>query len=57
MTLFIAKPIGGELVITNESLESKFFPIEKAKEMISKNNRKRLEACLELIGKPIYMES
>lgn len=57
MTLFLAKQIGGEPIITNESLETKFIPLEEAKKMISKNNRKRLEACLGLIGEPIYMES
>ena len=57
MTLFIAKPIGGEPIVTDESLETRFVPVYEAKEMISKNSRIRLEACLELTGEPIYMET
>ncbi len=47
-TLFLAKPIGGELTITNESLDSGFFPIEEALKMVEwKDFRQRIEYCLK----------
>lgn len=46
-TLFLAKPIGGELIQTSESLESGFFPIEEALRKVEwKDFRQRIEYCL-----------
>ena len=47
-TLFLAKPIGGDLTITPESLDSGFFPIEEALGMVEwKDFRQRIEYCLK----------
>ena len=55
-TLFLATPIGGELTTSAESLEVKFFPIEKALEMVTwKNFRQRIEHCLDDKLHPFYM--
>ena len=46
-TLFLARYIGGVPQPTNESLESGFFPIDQALEMVTfMNFRERIEACL-----------
>ncbi|RED66148.1 NUDIX hydrolase [Cohnella lupini] len=46
-TLFLARPIGGELIQTSESLDSGFFPIEEALQKVEwKNFRQRIELCL-----------
>lgn len=56
-TLFLARPIGGELIQTTESLDSGFFPIEKALEMVSwKDFRKRIEYCLRTEEQPFCVE-
>jgi 8-oxo-dGTP pyrophosphatase MutT (NUDIX family) len=56
-TLFFAKPIGGKPTITNESLETGFFPIDVALKMVTwKNFRKVIENCLKTKGKPFYVE-
>lgn len=56
-TLFLAKPIGGHLRTSSESLEVGFFPIEQALEMISiKNFRQRIEYCLDRKKQPFYVE-
>lgn len=56
-TLFLAKPIGGELTTTPESLEVGFFPIEQALEMVTfKNFRKRIELCLDDDAQPFLIE-
>lgn len=47
-TLFLGKPIGGELIVTEESLESGFFPVEEALEMVTwKDFRDRIRYCLD----------
>ena len=47
-TLFLARQIGGEPVTTNESLETGFFSIEEALEMVTfMNFRQRIETCLK----------
>jgi ADP-ribose pyrophosphatase YjhB (NUDIX family) len=56
-TLFLGRPIGGELITTPESLEVGFFPVEKALEMVTwKNFRKRIEYCLNEKFHPFYVE-
>ncbi|SES63296.1 ADP-ribose pyrophosphatase YjhB, NUDIX family [Oceanobacillus limi] len=56
-TLFLAKPIGGELTTTPESLEVGFYPIEKALEMVTVGNfRERIEYCLDERTHPFYVD-
>ena len=47
-TLFLARQIGGEPVTTSESVETGFFPIEEALEIVTfMNFRQRIETCLK----------
>lgn len=56
-TLFLAKPIGGELIQTEESLDSGFFPISKALDKVTwKDFRKRIEYCLKPETQPFCVE-
>lgn len=56
-TLFLGKPIGGELTTSPESLEVGFFPIEIALEMVTwKNFRQRIEYCLNEKLHPFCIE-
>lgn len=56
-TLFLAKPIGGVLTTSSESLEVGFYPIEKALEMVTwKNFTQRIEYCLDNELHPFYIE-
>jgi 8-oxo-dGTP diphosphatase len=56
-TLFLAKPVGGKPTVTDESLETGFFPIEEALKMVTwKNFRKRIESCLNPLNEPFYVE-
>ncbi|WP_317618464.1 NUDIX hydrolase [Paenibacillus sp. PL91] len=56
-TLFLARPIGGELTTFPEFLEVGFFPIEKALEMVTwRNFRQRIEFCLNKEHHPFYVE-
>jgi 8-oxo-dGTP diphosphatase len=56
-TLFLAKPVGGELIQTPESLESGFFPMEEALEKVTwKDFRKRIEYCLKTETQPFCIE-
>lgn len=56
-TLFLARYTGGTPVATNESLETRFFPIDQALKMVTwKNFRERIEACLRPKGEPVYVE-
>ncbi|CAM3127143.1 NUDIX hydrolase [Paenibacillus sediminis] len=56
-TLFIAKPIGGELIQSSESLDSGFFPIEEALNKVEwKDFRKRIEYCLRPEIQPFCIE-
>jgi ADP-ribose pyrophosphatase YjhB (NUDIX family) len=56
-TLFLAKPIGGELTITDESLEVGFFPIEEALRKVEwKDFRQRIEYCLKPELQPFCVE-
>ncbi|MDR7076893.1 ADP-ribose pyrophosphatase YjhB (NUDIX family) [Neobacillus niacini] len=55
-TLFLGKPIGGELTTSPESLEVGFFPLEEALEMVTWNNfRQRIEYCLDEKHQPFYI--
>ncbi|WP_277585151.1 NUDIX hydrolase [Psychrobacillus antarcticus] len=55
-TLFLAKPIGGKLSTSPESLEVGFFPIEQALKMITIDNfRQRIEYCLDSTKQPFYV--
>jgi 8-oxo-dGTP diphosphatase len=56
-TLFLARPVGGELTTSPESLEVGFFPIEQALEMVTfLNFRQRIENCLDEEMQPFYIE-
>lgn len=56
-TLFLAKPTGGRLTTSPESLEIGFFPIEQALKMITiENFRQRIEYCLDSRKHPFYVE-
>jgi 8-oxo-dGTP diphosphatase len=56
-TLFLGKPIGGQLTITNESLETRYFSIEDGLSMVTwKNFRQRIEYCLRTDSQPFYIE-
>jgi len=56
-TLFLAKPIGGVLTTSSESLEVGFYPIEKALEMVTwKNFTQRIEYYLDNELHPFYIE-
>jgi ADP-ribose pyrophosphatase YjhB (NUDIX family) len=56
-TLFLAKPIGGKLTTSQESLEVGFFPIEQALEMVTVGNfRQRIEYCLDKDTHPFYID-
>jgi 8-oxo-dGTP diphosphatase len=55
-TLFLGKPIGGELTTSPESLEVGFFTLEEALEMVTWNNfRQRIEYCLDENMHPFYV--
>jgi 8-oxo-dGTP diphosphatase len=56
-TLFLAKPIGGKLTTSSESLEVGFFPLEEGLEMVEWGNfRQRIEHCLDESAHPFYIE-
>ncbi|MBE7684083.1 hypothetical protein GUA98_27035 [Paenibacillus sp. P13VS] len=56
-TLFLAKPIGGQLTVSNESLETKYFSVEEALRLVTwKNFRQRIEYCLRPDMQPFYIE-
>ena len=56
-TLFLAKPTGGNLATSPESLEVGFFPIDQALKMITIDNfRQRIEFCLDSSKHPFHVE-
>ena len=56
-TLFLAKPIGGELALSSESLDAGFFPIEEALQKVEwKDFRQRIEYCLKPEMQPFCVE-
>ena len=55
-TLFLGKPVGGELTTSPESLEVGFYKLEDALEMVTWNNfRQRIEYCLNEKIHPFYV--
>jgi hypothetical protein len=55
--LFLAKPIGGKLTTSSESIEVGYFPIEEALTMVTwKNFKQRIEYCLNENSHPFYIE-
>jgi 8-oxo-dGTP diphosphatase len=55
-TLFLGKPIGGELTTSPESLKVGFYKLEEALEMVTWNNfRQRIEYCLDEKHHPFYI--
>jgi 8-oxo-dGTP diphosphatase len=55
-TLFLGRPVGGELTTSSESLEVGFYPIEEALKMVTwKNFRQRIENCLNNDLQPFYV--
>ncbi len=56
-TLFLAKPIGGKLTTSSESIEVGYFPIEEALAMVTwKNFKQRIKYCLNENSHPFYIE-
>jgi len=56
-TLFLAKPIGGELTLSVESLDVGYFPIEEALAKVTwKDFRQRIEYCLQPERHPFCVE-
>ena len=56
-TLFLAKPIGGKLATSPESLVVGFYPIDQALEMVTYTNfKERIESCLDERKHPFYVE-
>lgn len=56
-TLFLGKPVGGELTTTPEALEVGFFSIAAALEIVTwKNFSQRIELCLNEELQPFYIE-
>ncbi|MBB6636838.1 NUDIX hydrolase [Cohnella thailandensis] len=56
-TLFLARPIGGELTVNPEALELGFFPLEEALSKVTwRNFRERIEYCLKPEMQPFYVE-
>jgi 8-oxo-dGTP diphosphatase len=55
-TLFLGKPIGGELTTSSESLEVGFFKLEEALRLVTWNNfRQRIEYSLDEKLQPFYV--
>ncbi|MEW9053125.1 MAG: NUDIX hydrolase [Neobacillus sp.] len=55
-TLFLAKPVGGQLTTSSESLEVGYFPIQEAKKMVTwRNFWQRIEYCLDENCHPFYV--
>jgi 8-oxo-dGTP diphosphatase len=56
-TLFLGRPVGGNLTRTPEALEAGFFPIEEAMKMVTfLNFRERIEYSLNEKMQPFYIE-
>jgi 8-oxo-dGTP diphosphatase len=56
-TLFTARPIRGNPIRTEESLETGYYSIEDALQMVTwKNFRQRIEYCLNEDTNPFYVE-
>ncbi|KHE67172.1 NUDIX hydrolase [Halobacillus sp. BBL2006] len=56
-SLFLAKPVGGQLTTSPESLEVGFYPIQQALQMVTfMNFRERIEFCLNESTQPFCIE-
>ncbi|MFS0752401.1 NUDIX hydrolase [Oceanobacillus sp. 1P07AA] len=56
-TLFLAKPIGGKPSSSSESLETGYFPIKLALDMITiQNFKQRIKYCLDESTHPFCIE-
>ncbi|WP_010172605.1 NUDIX hydrolase [Bacillus coahuilensis] len=56
-TLFLAKPIGGELTTSPESVEVGYYKVEDALQMVKWSNfSKRIEMCLDPTQDPFFIE-
>ncbi|WP_394217704.1 NUDIX hydrolase [Halobacillus trueperi] len=56
-TLFLGKVVGGTLRTTEEALEVGFFPLEKARDMVTWGNfRERIELCLDESRQPFLVD-
>ncbi len=56
-TLFLARPIGGRLTTSEESLEVAYFPIQEGLEKVNYMNfRQRIEYCLDRNKQPFYID-
>lgn len=56
-TLFLAKPVGGQLTTTEEALDVGYFPLEKARDMVTWNNFwQRIELCLDESSQPFVVD-
>ncbi|MGE7781094.1 NUDIX hydrolase [Peribacillus sp. NPDC097264] len=56
-TLFLAKPVGGTVTTSPESLEVGYYPIEQALEMVTfRNFSQKIECCLDESTHPFYIE-
>ena len=57
INIFTGKPVGGTLATSNESEEVGYFPLEKAKEMITWGNfNERIQKALEDDTQPFLIE-
>lgn len=56
-TLFIAKPMGGQIAPANGCLDADFFPIETSLRLITwKNFKQRILYCLDDRKQPFFVE-
>ncbi|SES31616.1 NUDIX hydrolase [Salipaludibacillus aurantiacus] len=55
--LFLAKPLGGELTVTAESLETGFYPVQEALEQVTWTNfKERIMLCLNEDQHPFFID-
>ena len=55
--LFLARPIGGQLTTSEESLEVAYFPIQEGLKKVNYMNfRQRIEHCLDQNKQPFYID-
>jgi len=56
-TVFLAKPIGGQPIKTDESLETGYYSVDDAMKMITWGYfRQSVEYCLRETNEPFYVE-
>ncbi|MCE7791232.1 NUDIX domain-containing protein [Salipaludibacillus sp. CUR1] len=55
--LFLGKPLGGELTVTPESLETGFYPLPEALERVTWTNfKERINLCLNEDRHPFFVD-